>query len=499
MKRVVVASFQHESNGFNPIVTGKEDFRVIHGADVYSHLRANCPFSGIIETLRNADVEVLPTVFAGAVPNGEIDNVFFNELISELMKRIAVFKRQGPIDAVTLALHGSMRVKGLGAAEGTILSKIKEALPAAHVFVSLDMHATITDELYRFIDGVAAYKTAPHIDRYETGALAAGMTLKALHQEVRPYTSFIPIPLLVAGEQSATTVEPMASLVSQLVEVESKSDVWAASYLLGFPWADTPDSRAGVLVTAATKKTANNEAVRLAKLLWERRSEFAFETEAYAEDEALNIAIEAVENGADTPIYLSDSGDNPTAGSSADCTGFLKRLIDDNRVDLLKKPVLYGGIYDPDATRRCKGQVGKKIALTFGASFDQVTSSPLTATALVKGYVSDWRGSLVPSDLALIQIGNIDVVLASGHIGFTDRAVFEDLGAYPAERPIVVCKLGYLTPEHKAIAKRSILVLTKGSTNEDLASLPYKQVPRPLYPLDSDTAFFPEDWLKSPY
>ncbi|HHT45083.1 MAG TPA: M81 family metallopeptidase [Fastidiosipila sp.] len=499
MKRVIVASFQHESNGFNPIVTGKENFRVIYGTDVYSHLKANCPFSGIIETLQNADVEVLPTVFAGAVPNGEIDDLFFYELISELMKRIEFAKEEGPIDSVTLALHGSMRVKGVGAAEGTILTKIKDALPTAPVFVSLDMHATITDELYRLIDGVAAYKTAPHIDRNETGALAASMTLKALHQEVEPFTSWIPIPLLVAGEQSATTVEPMASLVSTLIDVEAKADVWAASYVMGFPWADTPDSRAGVMVTAATKKTADEEAVRLARLLWERRGEFAFETEAYEEAEALDLVFEAIANGADTPIYLSDSGDNPTAGSSGDCTGFLRRLISDQRVEQLNKPVLYGGIYDPEATRRCRGQVGEKITLTFGASFDQVTSSPLTATGLVKGYVSDWQGSLVPSDLALIQIGNVDVVLASGHIGFTGTDVFEDLGADPAERPIVVCKLGYLTPEHKAHAKRSILVLTKGSTNEDLPSLPYKHVPRPLYPLDSDTEFSPEDWLKSPF
>lgn len=31
MKRVLVAGLQHESNSFNPIVAGKNDFQVIRG------------------------------------------------------------------------------------------------------------------------------------------------------------------------------------------------------------------------------------------------------------------------------------------------------------------------------------------------------------------------------------------------------------------------------------------------------------------------------------
>ena len=51
---------------------------------------------------------------------------------------------------------------------------------------------------------------------------------------------------------------------------------------------------------------------------------------------------------------------------------------------------------------------------------------------------------------------------------------------------IVVCKLGYLTHQHEEVAKRSIMALTKGSTNENLQTLPYKKVKRPIFPLDSD-------------
>ena len=70
------------------------------------------------------------------------------------------------------------------------------------------------------------------------------------------------------------------------------------------------------------------------------------------------------------------------------------------------------------------------------------------------------------------------------------------MGLNLAERQIVVCKLGYLREEHEAFSKRGILVLTKGSTNEDLPTLPYEKIPRPLFPIDKDFDFDPKDYLK---
>lgn len=65
------------------------------------------------------------------------------------------------------------------------------------------------------------------------------------------------------------------------------------------------------------------------------------------------------------------------------------------------------------------------------------------------------------------------------------------MGLDLSKAPIVVCKLGYLGEEHEAFAKRAILVLTKGSTNEDLKTLRYETVPRPLFPLDNGFEYDP--------
>ena len=197
-----------------------------------------------------------------------------------------------------------------------------------------------------------------------------------------------------------------------------------------------------------------------------------------------------MEAGDPCPIYLSDSGDNPTAGSSSDCTGFLRLLMEDSRTDKLRSPVLYGGIYDPEATLACKGKVGQEVTLTFGAKFDSATTQPITATGTVKAYIENWGRSSVKSDLALFSSCGVDIVLAEAHVGYTTLEVFSDLGRDPREADIVVCKLGYLTEFHSAIAKRSIMALSKGSTNEDLKTLHYTKVPRPIFPLDDN---FPYD------
>ena len=44
-------------------------------------------------------------------------------------------------------------------------------------------------------------------------------------------------------------------------------------------------------------------------------------------------------------------------------------------------------------------------------------------------------------------------------------------------------------------AKRSIMALSKGSTNEDLTSLDYRHIPRPIFPLDKDFSFEPAENL----
>ncbi len=493
MKRVLVASMHHESNSFSPIVAGRDDFHVLHGAEVFQHLCRNSSLSGVIRTLQDQGYEVVPTAFASAVPNGQVDRDFYLELKAEILRAAREAQAEAPIDAITLALHGSMYIQGLGDAEGYLLEELREIFPHIPLFCALDMHTTMTQRMHDNCDGFVGYKCAPHTDQFETGVHAARMTIAALENGVKAASAWVRIPLLIAGEQSSTTVQPMIDLINALRETEKQPGILACSYLMGFPWCDNEDSSAAVYVTADNQALADREALRLAELLWSRKDDFCFQTETYPQQEALDVAFRAVQEGQARPIYLSDSGDNPTAGSSSDCTGFLRLLMEDQRTQGLR--VLFGGIYDPEAVRACRGKVGQEITLTFGASFDTVTSQPITAAGTVEAFIEDWDGSPLKTSLALFRSCGVDIVLAETHIGYTDPEVFSDLGRDPREADIVVCKLGYLTAAQAAVAARSIMALSKGSTNEDLKDLRYVKVPRPLFPLDSRFPYAPREYL----
>ncbi len=514
-KRVLVAGFHHESNSFNPIITGAKDFSILRGNQVLWRPPLRSSMAGIVKTLQSVDcdtnagsqksanrerayplVEVVPILLARAVPNGVIARKFYDRVKAEILRETRKSMKEAPIDGITLALHGSMAVEGLDDPEGDLLEGLRELLPDIPLFVALDMHTTYTEKMHRNASGCVGYKCAPHTDCFETGEHAAIMTLQSLFDEVTATSAWVKIPFLVAGEKSETSTEPMKTLMATIRAIEQTDDVMAVSYLMGFPWADSPHAGVTALVvTNNNQELANFGAERWARLFWEYRKDFQFHTESYSPKEALQIAMQAVENGEDTPVYISDSGDNPTAGSSGDCTELLE-LILEAYGDYIEEPpgsgiLLYGGIYDPTAVARAIAHNKRSrapLTLTFGAAFDTKTTKPLTCTGEVTAVVRDYGPYC--ANMVVFSVGWVEIVLVSEHIGMTEPELFEELGVDPRIMGIVVCKLGYLTAPHKAIAARSIMALTKGCSNEVLETLPYKRIPRPMYPLDVE--FEPE-------
>lgn len=481
-KRILVGGMHHESDTFNPIITNEKDIWVRRGDELFAEEREDS-ISGAIATLKKAGYEVVPTLIARAVPNGEWDPEYYKKLKSELLETL---KASLPVDAICLSLHGSMRVKDIGEAEGDILEAIREICPDIPVFSSLDMHATMTVRMLEHCDGFVGYKCAPHTDTYETGVHAAKMTIDALEQGFSPRMSAVHIPILIAGEQSETSVEPMNKLIPVLREYERKPGVLATSYLLGFPWADTEENGVTALVVVKDdQELANAYARELAKLFWDTRHEFKFYNETHEAPEALTAAWESIQNGI-YPVVISDSGDNPTAGSSQDVTNFLKMIIADTHLSRLDPPLCYQGIYDPEIVHEAiKVGVGGIVVGRLGAKFDTRTSTPIEIRAKVKAVKEKWEGAQ-GNDLALLDVNGVDVVVTGGHVGCYDPEMMRVLGVEPEKRKAIVVKLGYLEPEIRVIAKRSMMALTDGSSNEVFSRLPYKKLARPIFPLDGD-------------
>ena len=482
-KKVFVGGLHHESDTFNPITASEKDIWVLRGHELLKST-GRAALNGIIETLTEAGYEVVPGLVARAVPNGEWDKTYALGLMDELL---ASLRGALPVDAVCLSLHGSMRIRDFGECEGPLLKEVRRLCPNVPIVTSLDMHATVTSDMLKYADAFVGYKTAPHVDEYETGAQAAGIIRKALEEGVRPCMAAIRLPFLLAGEQSETAAQPMKDMIGLLRECENKPGILAASYLLGFPWADVAENGVTALaVSSGDMEKARREALSLARAFWERRNDFKFAVDALEVPDAIDAAADSIKNGV-WPVVLSDSGDNPTAGSSQDVTNFLRAIINDGRLARLDPPLCYQGFYDPAFCEAAfRAGAGQPIRGLLGAAFDNKTSSPVEVSGTVISLRKAWEGA-GHTDLALVRFSGIDVIVTSGHVGCYDPKMMRALGIDPCKRKAIVVKLGYLEPEIRAVSKRAILVLTDGSTNEVFSRLPYKNLRRPIYPLDSDT------------
>ncbi|MDR2303726.1 MAG: M81 family metallopeptidase [Treponema sp.] len=496
--RILTGGFSHESNSFNPIITGEDDFAVFRGGGIAENsVFSRHSSAGIAETLKKGGAEIVPTVLARAVPNGVVSASFYRKIKAELLDRAREALKQGPVHGVCLALHGSMKVEGDICAEEDLCGALREILPRVPFTAALDMHAAITPALLEAVDAFAAYKTAPHTDSYETGVLAAEMLLKTLNTGKKLYTARVRVPMMIAGEKSETAAEPMSSLIAACRELEkpapARPAMLAASLLLGFPWADCEYNAVTVLVSAfeEDKAVADRAARELAEEFWRRRGEFNFHTEYYNSTEAIAAAFAAVQRG-EQPVFVSDSGDNPTAGAAGDATELLEAILAAmDQTDRLPGPLLYSGFYDEPAAAAClKAGEGAELDITLGGNWDKINGKKIPLRVGVKKIVSDYGP--YHSVLALLSCRNILISVTSKHIGFGDGGLLPALGINAAEYPLVVVKLGYLEPCFRNIAGRAIMATSRGCSNEILETIPYKKLRRPLYPLDKDMDWQPD-------
>jgi len=252
-----------------------------------------------------------------------------------------------------------------------------------------------------------------------------------------------------------------------------------ASIFVGMPWTDV--SRAGMSVQIVAQDAdymplALEQAETLAGDIWDQRMNLQFDVETATIDEAIQMALESQ----DSTVFITDSGDNITAGAAGDGTLVLERLLA-NQIS----NVVLAGIYDPGAVDQCiNAGVGAEVQLTVGGKIDYVYSKPLSITGTVKGIFKEVFSS--ENSEVVLQVDRVNLVLLSSHRAFTDPVHFQAVEIDPLAYKIVIVKEGYLFQGLRDIAPRAIMALTPGFANQTLETLEYHQVRRPIYPLDPD-------------
>ena len=484
--RVLVGAVGHESSTFTPLPTRWEDFHITFGSDILEGLRRGS-LAGIVARLREQGAELIPTVSAHALPGGVVERRAFEALKGALVEEAA------GVDGACIFLHGAMRAEGEDYADSALLAALRAALgPGAPIVAALDLHANVTASMVENADALVAYRTAPHVDTFETGVRAANLLLAALGG-TKLTTALARAPILMPGEFAQTSREPMASMVRLLESTDAKAGVLSSSFAKSHPWADVPEQGvAAVVVSEGDPELAQAEASRLASAFWERRAEFAANVETYEVDEAIEAALAAPE----PTVFLSDSGDNPGAGGTTDVPFVVERLLAKGA-----RNAAVAAIWDAEAVEACASAgVGQTVSLAIGGKIDRRHGTPLPVSGRVRA-VSDGRyyreGRRRPENLvemgqmAVLSVEGADVVLSRERVSISDPEQMRILGLEPLDYRIVVLKRGYLEPLFQAIAPWSILMLSPGATNCDVRRLEFRRVQRPIYPLDPGMSWAP--------
>ena len=457
--KILVASFQCESNSKAKLHPQKSDFEYFKGEEIFKKLVVK-------EIFEKEGFEVIPSVYAVALPSATVELDTYNYYANQILECV----RENPdVAGVYIFFHGSMEVEEIGSGELYLLKKIREIVSKdCLVALSLDAHANITDELPMYANIISGFKTVPHIDQKECQGRAAKALCYCLKNGIKPQAYMCRVPFLLKNDTLQTAYEPLKSLITETLELEKQEDVFTANLFLGHCWIDAPNTSASTVVCATTKERAEIIAKDLANKLWATRRDYKFLCEAELPEECVKRAIE----GKEKRIFITDSGDNTTAGAEGDTLGLLELLV---KAQPTKKTCV-AGITNQDIVERF-------WTVSDGEEIKLPILDGVAATVKSHGEILGWTKEIIGRSLT-VSIGNVDAIFTELRSAFIEKGNFDKANVDLLSYEIVVVKLGYLFTELKPYADRELFALSDGASCVELARLNLKRIIRPMFPLE---------------
>ncbi len=477
LPRVAIAGIAIECSTFSPAISDSAAFPLRIGDSIFSYYNFFVPDSGVVQR-----AEWVPTLRTHAMPGGIVKRDVYENMVNKTLKML---KESLPIDGLFFDIHGAMSVQGLEDPEGDFIVRIREVIgDEVLISTSMDLHGSVSPRLIKNTDLITCYRLAPHEDAMISKKRALTNLLDRLEngKDKPAYKAWIPVPILLPGEKTSTRIEPGKTLYEQIPTVIDGDNVIDASIWMSYPWADEPRNHGVVVAYGDDKEAVGKAAEKLAKHFWDVRDKFEFVAPTDYLPACIDLALKSTEK----PFIISDMGDNPTAGGAGDVTWTLTELL--KRPEFKNengKSVIYASLPDAEFVEKAKAiGVGGKIDATAGARVDNRYAPPVRLNGTITNIADDDTGNT----LVTVKVGSISVIVTAKRKAFHYEKYFNQAGLQPKETDILVVKIGYLVPELYDMRKGWIMALTPGGVDQDLLRLPYKNLNRPIYPLDKDMA-----------
>ncbi len=484
--RIAVGQLWQETNTFSPIPTELklfEAFRLYAGEDVLRYRSDGQEIGGFKKAAQAAgrEIELVPLLAAGAWPAGRVRDEVMNLLEERMITALAAAL---PVDGVLLSLHGALASESVDDVDGHVVERVRQTIgPGIPFTISLDHHANITAQMIRNVDALVGYQSLPH-DMMETGERAAELLFAILRREIKPTMAWRKVPMITPADRFLTGTEPLKIWFDRAREMEKRTHVVSVSLFPVQPWLDVAElGWSSVVITDDRPDLAQELADELADLAWSIRKEFLVKKPPTAE--AVTQAVE-FDGG---PVVIADGSDSVNSGAPGDSTWLLKEMLGRNLGG-----TAFVTVVDPEAVEQAlSAGIGREVTLKVGGKMDSLFSMPVTVTGRVIR-ASDGRFTItghLSADInmgrtVVLDLGQVKLVLSelggAGH----DPLVYRHLGLEPSTAKIVVVKtpVGFWR-SYEGIMKHAILADCPGLSTSNLKSLPFKNAPRPLFPLDS--------------
>ncbi len=472
--RIAIAGIAIESSTFSPAKTEEEAFHARYKDGIYYEY----PFLSENADLRKR-ADWFPTVRGHALPGGEVTREAYESLLGKTLK---LLKDSLPYDGLFLDIHGAMSVEGIEDPEGDFIIRVREVVGnKTMISTSMDLHGNVSERLAENSDMITCYRMAPHEDAMDSKKRAAENLVKRLESgKGKPkFKARIKVPILLPGEKTSTRVEPGKSLYAKIQPLTEDEGIIDAAIWMGYPWADEPRNHGVVMAVGDDKGKVSQAAEELANAFWEVRNAFEFVAPTTTLEESIQAAIKSKER----PFFISDMGDNPTAGGAGDVTWTLNEILNHKGFAANQSlDIIYASIPGPKLVEKALAAgVGAEISALVGAAVDNRYAPPIELTGIVESIKEGDKNAEVE---VLVKVNNCRVIVTKKRKPYHYEKDFTDLGLDIRNADVVFVKIGYLVPELYDIQKGWLMALTPGGVDQDLKRLDYKNIQRPMFPID---------------
>ena len=488
MTKVFVCGFSQESNSFNRVMTDMNQFRlygIYEGGAAPEEDSCLATANGMLEELKREEIRCGMIMRAGS--GGPVDHSIVEWFLEKTLSQL---KDAMPVDGVAVALHGATLSDQCDDVCGYILETIRDAIgESVPISAAFDLHANITERIAKNADYISGYQEYPHIDQKETGVRAAKRLLEALRNRGGK-TVRAAIPMIASAHGYTTVKGALHELVNDAKQMVADGKIIDYTIFEAQPWLDIKELASTVIVIAESEEKATDAAKCLAYQNFRIRKQLLGK-KLLSIDEVIKKALF---NKSGKPVVLCDSADSPGAGSAADSAEPLRHLLPYR--DQLKCAVAVSDI----------PAVEKAFSLGVGAVEDfrlGGTKSPeLSKPVLVQGaeVVSLHDGAFYmhgPQDrgerrnigkTAILKAGNLFIHVSSYGNFEGDMNFYRSFGIEPTECDLVCVKAcTSFRAGYEPVSAEICNTATPGAANADLAALPYRNRPVPMFPFEEIT------------